>query len=338
MWIIVAVLAFFFLAIASVSDKFVLSKSPIVPVSYAFYVCALGGVISSVLLFFAPEFKVPGDSGLWWALLGAGGGFYLAIYLMYLAVKRYEISRVNPLIVSLTPLAVLVFSLMLGLGGASWGQMLGAGLLIVGSYFLSQVGAQKNQIDDPKAWMMIIGSVLMFALSNSLSKVVYNQLDFINAFVWIRWMSVAVAIVGTTILGGWDEVIYQRSFREGEWEKIYHRIAEKAWKYTVKICSPVFDLERLAQNKARRQWMVLLIGQSAGALGTILSQYAIKLGNVFLVTALNGLQFFFIIFMMYFLTNFFPKVLKEDTHKKFVGQKLWWTAILAIGMVFIIWD
>ena len=80
MWLFVGILAFFFLAIASVSDKFILSKSKIVPVSYAFYVCALGGIVSSVLLLFNIGFTVPAGWDLWMALLGAGGGFYLAIY------------------------------------------------------------------------------------------------------------------------------------------------------------------------------------------------------------------------------------------------------------------
>lgn len=337
MWLFIGILAFFFLAIASVSDKFILSKSKIVPVSYAFYVCALGGIVSSVLLLFNIGFTVPTDWDLWMALLGAGGGFYLAIYFMYLAVQKYEISKVNPLIVSLTPLAVLVFSLMLGLDKAGLGQMLGAGLLILGSYKLSQVGAQKNQLDGLKAWIPIVASVLMFALSNSLSKVVYNQLDFLNAFIWIRWSSVVVAIIGTTVLMGWREVIFQRQSKMGEWTKIYHKVTTVARHYTAHLVSPFFDLNARLRQQSRRQWTVLLIGQSAGALGTILSQYAIKLGNVFLVTALNGLQFFFIILMMYCLTQFFPRLLKEDVHKKFLGEKIIWSAVLVLGMVFIIW-
>jgi len=338
MWLIVGVAAFFFLAIASVSDKFILSKSKIVPVSYAFYVAALGGIVSSVLLLFNSGFKVPVGAELWWALIGAGGGFYLAIYFMYLAVRRYEISKVNPLIVSLTPLAVLVFSLLLGLGNVGLMPMLGAGLLILGSYCLSQVGVQRNQLDDAKAWLPIIASVVMFALSNSMSKVVYNQLDFINAFVWIRWVSVIAAVVGTTVLGGWGEVIYQRSSQPSEWTKIYHKVASTARHYTARLVSPLFDLNAHFRQASRRQWLVLLIGQSAGALGTILSQYAIKLGNVFLVTALNGLQFFFIILIMYFLTRFFPRLLKEDVHRQFMGKKILWSAVLVLGMVLIIWQ
>ncbi len=336
MWLIVAVAGFFFLAIAAASDKFVLTKSRIVPVSYAFYVCALGGMISSVMLFFG-GFSVPQGWVIWAPLLGAGVSFYLGLYFVYRAVREHEVSRVTPLVISLTPLAVLVFSLMLGLGSVGWMHMLGAGLLLVGSYFLSQVGAQRNQLEGLKTWAPIILAVLMFALTNTLSKVIYNQIDFVNAFVWIRWVSLVGAVIGTTVMNGWGEVFYRPAPAVGEWQKIYRRVKCLAQHYTARLLSPICDLENYWQKKERRGWVVLLIGQSAGALGTVLVQYAIKLGNVFLVTALNGLQFFFIIVLMYLLTRFWPKVLKEDGRQGSVAQKILWSCVLILGMAFIVW-
>ena len=300
MWFIIAFIAFFLLAIAAVIDKFLLTKSRIVPVSYAFYAVFLGALASSALLFFSRDFYFP-QAELGTLVMG-GVAFYFGLYFLFLAVQKSEVSKVNPLSISLTPLFVFLLSLFLAVEFFSAPKFLAILLIILGSYFLSQVGLPKTRLTS-QGWLFILATCLMFAVSNTFSKIAYNELSFITAFVWLRWISLATALIFTAVFGGWRAAL---------------------------------DLKEIETKKNRQKWLAFAIGQAAGGSGVILMQYAISLGSVTIVTALNGLQFFFVMLIVYVLSKFYPQILREDIQRRFVWQKVFWSLVIFSGVMIIL--
>jgi len=302
LWFWISLAAFFCLALAAVIDKFLLSKTPLKPLSFAFLISFGGAVFSLVFLFSFSGFN--GLLDYWWQFLAGGAGLFFGLYLMFLAVNQGEVSKINPLIVSLTPIAAFVFSWLEGLQLLSILKVVGAVLIIVSGYFLSIV-SKKNSRLNGKVWWLMIFSALLFGLANVFSKIVYDVLPFAEAFIGLRWIS---------FLSG---VVFILIFRKGR------EIVE------------IFVKKDNVADKRKLALIFLLIGQTAGALGVILQQYAIKFGNVILVTAMNGVQFFFVLILVFGFSRFFPKVLQEDISRKSILKKFFWSAILFLGIALI---
>jgi drug/metabolite transporter (DMT)-like permease len=157
---------------------------------------------------------------------------------------------------------------------------------------------------DKRTWLLVILASLMMGASNVYSKIAYENLSFITAFVWLRWCCFAVALVFVTLTSSWRKIFMKER-------------SEK----------------KLAPTKSA--FKVMIIGQLSGSLGVVLLQVAIKLGNVILVTALNGLQFFFVIYLVYLLSKFFPKIIKEDIKRHYLWQKAFLSLVMVVGVVLI---
>jgi len=301
MWFIVALVAFFLMAGVSVADKFLLTKSKLVPISFAFMISLLGALASSVLIIFEPNFYFPARQ--LGQIIIAGAGFYFGVYFMYLVVAKQEVSRVNPMINSLVPIIAYLLTFLLVVERIAGLKLVGAVIVIVGSYLLSQVGLKKTRLD-AKALTLIFFSALMFGLHFVFSKAVYDQIAFLNAFIWIRWSIIVVAVTYTIFSLNWSKVFGKS------------KSAEKV--------------------SAKTQWLVLIFGQAMGAAAVILQQYAIKLGNVTLVTALQGMQYLFVLLLAIILTRKFPQLFKEDISPRVVAQKAIYSLLLIVGVALIL--
>ncbi|MCX6786007.1 MAG: EamA family transporter [Candidatus Komeilibacteria bacterium] len=301
MWFVISLIAFFMLALAAVIDKFLLAQTKIVPVSFAFYI-SLGGIFGSILLIFEHNFYFPLSQSI--ILMLGGFALFFGLYFMFLAVAKSEVSKSNPIIVSFTPLFVFLLSLLFGLELVTWQRIVGMLLILCGGYLLSQVGSARARLNR-QVWRFIIISSLMLGASNVFSKIAYDHLPFINAFVWLRWFTVLAAVLFVTVTYNWPAVLLKQPGQSG----------------------------KLGLKSAI--W-ILILGQVAGSLGVILLQYAIKLGNVILVTALNGVQFFFVIILIYFFSKAYPRVLQENISQKFIFQKIIWSLFLTLGVVLIL--
>jgi uncharacterized membrane protein len=337
-WFFVALAAFFLFSVAVVTDKFMLTKTPAVPVSFSFYISLMGAAVSALLylpvvvaerrLFFPAGFPLL-------AVLVTGAAQYFGLLFMFEAVNRGEVSRASPVIVSVQPVFNLFLTLVLpplmallfhqshiGLRPVKTSRLIGVGLVIVGGYLLSQVGVGRTKLD-LKAWLYILLAGGFLSLSNSFAGISYAVFDsaylpsgataaagdvvFLKAFIWSRWGA---------LLAGFLYVVVTRNFR----------------------ALLLRDRGPRPEGALPGRWVpiVFLFGQGAGALAVILQQYAIKVGNVILVSALNGIQFFFVIAITAVLSRFFPKVLYEASSRKEVFQKVGWSAVLLGGIALIV--
>jgi len=143
----------------------------------------------------------------------------------------------------------------------------------------------------------------MFAISNSFNKLAYNEMSFLTAFIYLRWFSLLGAIIFTFIVGGWKKII---------------------------------NLKEKDESKTKQRWLAFALGQVAGGLGIILMQYAIAIGNVILVTALNGVQFLFIIVIVYLLSKFKPEIYRENISTRYILPKLMYSILLFLGIYLIL--
>jgi hypothetical protein len=76
----------------------------------------------------------------------------------------------------------------------------------------------------------------------------------------------------------------------------------------------------------------VLINQIIGSLGFILQNYAIFLGSVVLVNALQGTQYAFLLIISAGLALWKPKLLKENFSKKILIHKILAVAFIAFGL------
>ena len=73
------------------------------------------------------------------------------------------------------------------------------------------------------------------------------------------------------------------------------------------------------------------MGEGTYILGTLFSLIATSLGYISLVSALSGLQTFFVFVYMLILSLFLPNILKEETTKGIVLLKLSAVILMFIG-------
>jgi drug/metabolite transporter (DMT)-like permease len=336
-WFIVALSAFFLFALASVADKLILSRTALVPATFAFYISMLGAVASAVL--YAPiaiaegRFFLPAGLPLF-AIFASGASQYFGLLFMFEAVNRGEVSKANPVIVSLQPmfnvfltlllpplLAVLFRDVQLDLKMVTARKLAGVGLIIAGSYLLSQTGEGPARFDR-RTWLHIVLAGLFLAVSTEFASIAYSafersylppeagetarQVLFAKAFIWGRWMALLAGLV--------------------------HILAAGKLRALLPPSGPK------KQEQPRRGWAAALfaVGQGCGALAVVLQQYAIKLGNVILVSALNGTQFFFVLALSTVISRFFPRLLSECSTRKVLSQKLLWSGVLFGGIALVV--
>jgi len=336
-WFTVALSGFFLFAVASVADKLILSRAAVVPASFAFYISLLGALASAVLylpiaiaegrLFLPAGFPL-------FAIAVSGVAQYFGLLLMFEAVNRGEVSKASPVIVSLQPvfnvfltlllpplLAALFHGVQLDLQLVTARKLAGVGLIIAGSYLLSQTGAGPTRFDR-RTWLYIVLAGLFLAVSTEFASIAYSAFEraylpadageparkvlFAKAFIWGRWMALLAGLVHV-LASGRPRALLLRS-----------------------------GPKRPAAG--RRGWAAALfvVGQGSGALAVVMQQYAIKLGNVILVSALNGTQFFFVIAISAVVSHFFPRLLSERSTRKVWLQKVLWSGVLFGGIAFIV--
>lgn len=347
-WLAAALAAFFLFAVAVVVDKLMLSRTAIVPLTYAFSICLMSAAAG--LLLYLPiwigegKFFLPGGFPLA-AVAVSGLSQFFGLLCMFEAIGRGEVSKASPMIVSLQPVASLLLTLALppllalmapgirpGLEMVAVRRLPGVAMIIAGSYLLSQVGEKKTAFP-PGAWRYVALAGLLLAAANVFADVSYTVFDraylspgagagerhlmFAKVFLWSRWMSLAGALGYVTLTGSFSRL--RRGAGEG-------RMGAGA-------AAQAGGAPRLLRGR----WVVPLfvLGQGCGALAVVLQQFAIKLGHVVTVTALGGVQFFFVIVLSAVLTRVFPRLFSEASSREALLQKALWSALLFGGVVLL---
>lgn len=299
-WILIALTAYFLLALSYVIDKFILSKRVPEPSVFAFYVA---------LLSFATIFLAP--FGFYWQGIGvtleaaiAGALYIYAVLFLYKAVKINEISRVSPLVFAVTA-SVTVFISVTFLGEKiTFFNFSGIFFLVAGGLLISfDLPIKSKKIFNGFYNSLLAG--ILFAFAYAITKHIYGGSAFINGYIMTR---------AGIFLGGFSLLIIPG--------------------YKNQIISSLKDIKN--NRKKNLATISIIIGSKAlGGGFSILLNYAIFLGNILIVNAIASAQFVFILVLSGLASLKFPKLFGEKLFFWDWFQKIAAIFIIALGIFLI---
>jgi len=301
-WLLITILAYFLLAISAEVDKFLLDKFLFNSRVYAFLICAL----SSVVLLATPWFlSWPGWNGLILALL-SGVAFCASLVFMFEALRRGEASRITVIIGGFVAVFSVIFSYIFLQSNFSDKQWLGMSFMLGGIFLIATISSGKNKklFLDKSAFYFSLLSGLLFALSFVGTKYIYSTQDPISGFIWIRIGALFLALL--FLLRSKDRADILASFHAGpKTEKFSRRL-------------------------------LILGNQAIGSIAFVLQNYAIFLGPVAIINALQGVQYGFLLIFGWLLTIFRPGIIKEDISRLIIIKKVLAIILISVGLYYIV--
>jgi len=296
-WLLVIILAYFFFSLASLGDKLVLNRKAD-PAVYTFYV----GFFSILLAVIIPfvNFKFPDAKTFIW-IIAEAGVYLLGLYLMYIAVNKFEVSKVITTIGATQPVFIFILTWLF------WGpQTMSAKIILAFVVLLSGsiiISVEKNINLTADYLKITILASLMFSLDYIFSKFVFSSMTFWQGFIWMRMFIVLFSLV----------FLISKRNRKAIFAK-----------------QTVLD---------KRTGSIFALTQMSGGTANMLQSFAIFLAPVAflpIVNSLRGVQYIFLFLMTLFLSIFLPKILKEKISKTVIAQKIFSILLIAGGLAILI--
>ncbi len=292
-WITVALFGYFFNAVAAIFDKYLLADRIKAPAVYAFYV----SLFSLFVIIFIP-FGF-GFFGLRPTVVAFFSGviFLYALIALYTAIKRHEISRVSPLVgtvTSLTAFIVVIFSGSL----QSLPVFLALTLLIGGGLLISFDLPLRKGEHIPFFPLAVAG--IGMGVSLLLLKQGYEGSNFISGLIWSR----------LGMFSGGLSLLLIPVFR--------HQILGQAKETPME------------PKRATSTGIYFVLSKTCAGAGAFLIAYAVSLGSVSFVQALSGMQYVFLLMLALPLSLRFPQIFGERLFFWDWFQKI--IAIILIGL------
>jgi uncharacterized membrane protein len=222
------------------------------------------------------------------------GLFPLCAFWFYTeALRVEEVSRVTPLFQFIPILVVFLSALFLD-EILSAQKYLGIALIVVTSLLISYTKSESGNGLSSAFKLMIPFSVIL-AVYTILMKILLGHMDYWSVFFWM-------------IMGSFFGVLLLLAFSK-----------------------PRREFVETVPSLGFRTFVVALVGEGVYVLGSICSLIALSLGYVSLVSALAGLQNFFVFAYMLLLSLFVPTILKEDIGRNVVVLKVAAIALMFVG-------
>lgn len=308
-WLLAALSAYFFLAVANLFDKFLVDNVLPSSKAYTFVVCLFGG-----LLFLAAPWFLEWP-GFYWLVINIIAGFIFAIALwsLYEALRRGEASRTLVFIGGLTPVFSVVFSILFFKEQFSLFEWLGIFTLLIGIIIIALLPQQRSFlarlikklkfVQEVKKGYLIFAAISALAYSSYfvLTKYAYSSQEFASAFIWTRLGAIVFVLF----------FLVRRRDREDV-------------------------LQVFKKKRKNKKSFLVVVNQIIGSAGFILQNYAISLGSVALINALQGVQYAFLLVFSTGLALLSPNLLKETFSWRIFLQKLVAVLVITIGLYFIL--
>ncbi|MGD0576682.1 MAG: hypothetical protein ABSA74_01225, partial [Candidatus Staskawiczbacteria bacterium] len=268
------------------------------PNLYTFYV----GAISIFVVIFIPfiKFGFPDEKSLFW-IIAEAVVYILGLYAMFLALEKFDVSRVMTTIGATQPIFVFAFTwLFWGPQPLSPGNILAFVLLVFGSCLIS---FEKNSKTNGNYMKITLFASLFFSLDYIFSKIVFLGQPFLQGFIWMRIFVFLFALL----------LLINRNVRRDIFKK---------------------------QNILNRKTGAIFAGTHlSGAAANILQGFAIYLAPIAflpIVNSLRGVQYIFLFLITLFLSVLFPKILKEQISREIIIQKIISIVIIAVGLAILV--
>jgi drug/metabolite transporter (DMT)-like permease len=228
-----------------------------------------------------------------------------ALWLFFVALKYGEPSRVVPLVGSSVPVATLILAVLFLNEQLAAQQLLAIALLIGGGIVLSIKlggGAPLWKLGSFTA----VASGAAFAGHFAVTKYIYTlPAPFVALFAYVR--------IG---VGVWALLLLLL---------LWHRQPAK----------------RARRTKA--QWAIggiaaaFVISKVVGMAALLLQNYAIAIGSVSVVNALQGAQYFFVLVLALIFSHWAPKFFREEVSRVALAQKIIGIACITVGLGLLVW-
>ena len=308
-WFLVAILAYFVMALVNTADKFVLENVIPGPKTYTFLVGASGLLVVVA----APWFLNWPGWGLFFFDALVGSFFAGGLFFLYRSLKGGEVSSIFTLVGGLVPIFTVLLSLFWFGDSFTQHQWLAILFLVSGTIVISRISVHHNiwfnirkflNISDshklPSIFSVLIAS-LFFALFWVGTKEVYNTQEFWSGFIWVR--------IGTFL------TVLFLLIRSSSRHEIFSEIKNS--------------------NKQKNNKFIYFGVQGMGAVGSALQNYAVALGSAALVTSLQGVEYALLLVITSILTVFYPKIIKEANSKEIIAKKVLAIILIALGLYFM---
>lgn len=321
-YIAIAIVAYFFLALSQVLDKFLLSDRIPKPSVYAFYVALLSlitviiippavyflwyfDILPELLKYSQVSFLYPESTNIIVVSIIAGMVFLYHLLFFYRALKFNEISRVAPLVGSAATIFTTLLSGVLLEHQFSLFSLVGILFLFTGGFFISfDLPIKSLKIFNGFRDSMI--SAMLFAFAYVFFNIVYKEnMNFFSGYAWTR-LGIFIGGLSLILIPNFRKEIYL-SFMRKEVNK-----------------------------KKSLATMVLFIGNKIlGGSHSVLISYAIKLGSVAIVGALNSIQFVFVLVVTVLMAFKYPKLFGEKLFFWDWAQKVGAIALIGMGIALV---
>lgn len=302
-WFLIALISYFFGAIANVLDKFLLGSKRIssAPV-YAFYV-GLFGLGAFILAPFG--LTIPSGSIMVWCLV-SGLIFSFGILLLFFAIERAEASRVTPVTGAVIPFSTFFMAAISGTEKLSLIEIIGLLLLIVGGLLISfdlplKLGKKKLF----SGFYYALGAGFFIAVAYLIFKNISEQESFITWYVWTRMGGFIGACI-LLLMPFWRKNIF-KSFHSAKKNK----------------------------KQAIATGGIFMGNKLMGGASTLMLNYAISLGSITLLNALVSVQYVFVLLIVFFLSKTKAHIFQEKLLFWDWAQKIAAIAIIGFGMFLI---
>ena len=245
------ILAYFLNSIAVTIDKFLLIKSIPNPLTYIFYIS-----VFSLLILLAFPFTLP-PSPFTLALASISTILWsLGAYLMFVAIKIGQVSRVVPVIGTLIPLMLLAHAVFFGT--ISQNQFIAVGILILGLIFLT---LSSLHLADT-GWEFL--SAFCFAVSYLVLREAYIRENFLTVLVYSRLILIPLGLV-ILLIPSLRQIIL------------------------------ITNRPKKGLPRTERYWgWLFVVGQALGGIQQLLLTFSISLATPALVNSLQGVQYVFL--------------------------------------------
>jgi drug/metabolite transporter (DMT)-like permease len=316
MWLLTSIFGYFLNAGVYVADKHFLSKKIHSSIAYAFYV-GIWSIGNVVFLWWSPFLP----AWPWLAIdLSAGLLFLWALVAWYKALHQSDATKVVPIVGAFVPIFSFILSYIFFGHVFTQQEFLAFLILLAGGILISVknkkeslwqsfvkkirilFGAKDAELHPVRR--LIINSVVsafIFAAYYVLIKYIYLNQPFLGSFVWTRIGS----FLGALILV----------------------LPERNWKI-------IFEPAR--KKEAIKNLPLFLGVRFVAVIAFILINYAISLGNVALINALQGVQYLFLIIIVLFLSRSYPGILKEEMNKSVLIQKFIGVVLVGVGLYLLV--
>jgi len=294
-FIFTALLGYFFNAVASIFDKYLLADHIKAPAVYAFYVALL----SLFALFFIPfGFHFFGWQGVVTSFF-SGVLFLYSLIALYTAFKDNEVSRVAPLVGTVTSVTAFVYAFLVGYSLEKI-VFLSLLFLILGGFLIAfDLPLKKNE---HIPFLPVVLAGVGIGISFLLLKQGYVENNFVTGLVWSR---LGIFFGGISLL------------------------------FSPILRRQIFDHSRETKSqpgKVQKTSILFLLSKTSAGLGSFCIVYAVSLGSVSFVQALSGMQYVFLLCLAIPLSLRFPKVFDEKLSFSDWVQKIGAIVLIGIGL------